>query len=71
MTEFRTPGETSGLIESACNIIDMSKGEHPVEYTSACSQLATAYAMIAIADELANARKALESLCEAYRGCAK
>lgn len=71
MTEFRTPGETSGLIESACNIIDMSNGTRSVEFTNACSQLATAYAMIAIAEELANVRTALEAFCEAYGGDAK
>lgn len=63
MTEYKT----AGLIESACNILNMATGNHPADYTSACGSMATAYAMVAIAEELANVRKALE----AYGGDAK
>lgn len=56
MNEYRT----AGLIESACNILDMAKGTHPADYTSACGSMATAYAMVAIAEELTNIRTILE-----------
>lgn len=55
---------TDGLIASACGVIDMTRGEHSVEYTYGCASLANAYAKTATAEEPVSIGECLKAASE-------